>query len=119
MKQTQKIVVMGGGTGTYTVLSGLKKYPPDVLDLTAIVTVADNGGSTGRLRDEFGYLPVGDFRMALVALAADSETSAILRNLFLHRFSKGKGLIGHNFGNLFLVAMTDIARSVEVAMELV
>lgn len=119
MKQPQKIVVIGGGTGTYTVLSGLKKYPPDVIDLTAIVTVADSGGSTGRLRDEFGYLPVGDFRMALVALADDSETSAILRNLFLHRFSKGKGLIGHNFGNLFLVAMTDIAGSEEGAIELV
>lgn len=118
MKQPKKIVVIGGGTGTYTVLSGLKKYPADFFELTAIVTVADSGGSTGRLRDEFGYLPVGDFRMALVALADDSEASTILRNLFLHRFSKGEGLKGHNFGNLFLVAMTDIAGTLEGAIEL-
>ncbi|MBI1998846.1 MAG: uridine diphosphate-N-acetylglucosamine-binding protein YvcK [Parcubacteria group bacterium] len=118
MKDSKKIVVIGGGTGTYTVLSGLKKYPPDFFDLTAIVTVADSGGSTGRLRDEFGYLPVGDFRMALVALADDSEASAILRRLFLHRFSRGNGLSGHNFGNLFLVAMTDIAGSEEEAIAL-
>ncbi len=118
MKDSKKIVVIGGGTGTYTVLSGLKKYPPDFFDLTAIVTVADSGGSTGRLRDEFGYLPVGDFRMALVALADDNETSAVLRNLFLYRFNKGAGLNGHNFGNLFLVAMTDIAGSEEGAIAL-
>ncbi len=119
MKQPKKIVIIGGGTGTYTVLSGLKKYPPDFFELTAIVTVADSGGSTGRLRDEFGYLPVGDFRMALVALADDSEANSILRSLFLHRFSRGEGLKGHNFGNLFLVAMTDIAGSLEGAIELV
>lgn len=118
MRHSKKIVVIGGGTGTYTVLYGLKKYPPDFLDLTAIVTVADSGGSAGRLRDEFGYLPVGDFRMALVALADDSEAGSILRNLFLHRFNKGEGLNGHNFGNLFLVAMTDIAGSEEEAIEL-
>src|SRR3989344_7509047 len=118
MKDSKKVVVIGGGTGTYTVLSGLKKYPPDFFDLTAIVTVADSGGSTGWLRDEFGYLPVGDFRMALVALADDNETSAVLRNLFLYRFNKGTGLNGHNFGNLFLVAMTDIAGSEEGAIAL-
>lgn len=117
-KNSKKIVVIGGGTGTYTVLSGLKKYPSDFFDLTAIVTVADSGGSTGRLRDEFGYLPVGDFRMALVALADDNETSAVLRNLFLYRFNRGAGLNGHNFGNLFLVAMTDIAGSEEGAIAL-
>ena len=116
--KTQKnIVVIGGGTGTYTVLSGLKKYPPDILDITAIVTVADSGGSTGRLRDEFGYLPVGDFRMALVALADDSGAGQALRSLFLHRFDKGEGLKGHNFGNLFLVALTDIFGSEEKAIE--
>lgn len=118
MKQSKKIVVIGGGTGTYTVLSGLKKYPPDFFDLTAIVTVADSGGSTGRLRDEFGYLPVGDFRMALVALADDNDASAVLRNLFLYRFNKGAGLSGHNFGNLFLIAMSDIAGSEEGAIAL-
>ncbi len=116
-KRQKNIVVIGGGTGTYTVLSGLKKYPPDLFNITAIVTVADSGGSTGRLRDEFGYLPVGDFRMALVALADDSEVGTALRSLFLHRFEKGTGLKGHNFGNLFLVALTDIFGSEERALE--
>jgi uncharacterized cofD-like protein len=100
----KKIVVIGGGTGTYTVLSGLKKYTGEDLGISAVVTVSDSGGSTGRLRDEFGYLPVGDFRMALVAL---SDTH-ILRDLFLYRFNKGTGLNGHNFGNLFLTALTEV-----------
>lgn len=109
------VVVIGGGTGTYTVLSGLKKYP---FDLTSIVTVADSGGSTGRLRDEFGTLPAGDFRMALIALASTDEDAEILRRLFLYRFDKGeKGLKGHNFGNLFLVAMADLLGSYEKAIE--
>ena len=106
-----KIVTIGGGTGTHTVLSGLKKYP---LDLTAIVTTADSGGSTGRLRDDFGVLPVGDVRMALTALASSEEDAEILRELFLYRFDKGEsGLKGHNFGNLFLVAMANVLGSYE------
>lgn len=110
-----KVVTIGGGTGSHTVLSGLKKYP---IDLTAIVTVADSGGSTGRLRDEFGYLPVGDFRMALTALASSEEEAQLLRELFLYRFDKGeKGLKGHNFGNLFIVAMADIMGSYDRAIE--
>lgn len=110
-----KIVTIGGGTGTHTVLSGLKKYP---FYLTAIVTTADSGGSTGRLRDEFGYLPVGDFRMALTALASSEEESELLRELFLYRFDKGEtGLKGHNFGNLFLVAMADVLGSYEKAVK--
>lgn len=110
-----KVVVIGGGTGTHTVLSGLKKYP---FELTSIVTVADSGGSTGRLRDEFGALPVGDFRMALTALAPSDEESDILRQLFLYRFDKGEdGLKGHNFGNLFLVALGDILNSTRKAIE--
>lgn len=111
----KKVVVVGGGTGSHTVLTGLKKYPTD---LTAIVTVADSGGSTGRLRDEFGYLPVGDFRMALVALADTELESDLLRKLFLYRFERGeKGLKGHNFGNLFLVAMADLLGSYDKAIE--
>lgn len=104
-----KIVTIGGGTGTFTVLTGLKKYP---VDLTAIVTMADSGGSTGRLRDEFGSLPVGDVRMALAALADDENGRNLLRDLFLFRFDKGeKGLHGHNFGNLFLVALEELLGS--------
>jgi len=112
----KKIVVIGGGTGTHTVLSGLKKLPPHAVSITAIVSMADSGGSTGRLRDEFGYLPVGDVRMALVGLADENATS-LLRELFMYRFDKGEGLSGHNFGNLLLVALTDILGSEEAAIE--
>lgn len=108
----KRVVTIGGGTGTFVVLSGLKAYK-DELDISAIVTVADDGGSTGKLRDEFGYLPVGDVRMALVALSEESE---LLRELFLYRFSKGE-MKGHNFGNLFLTAMTDIMKSERDAIE--
>jgi uncharacterized cofD-like protein len=109
-----RIVTIGGGTGTHTLLTGLKKFTPQV-SITAIVTMADSGGSTGRLRDEFGYLPVGDVRMALAALAStDTDHDELIRSLFLHRFTKGEGLDGHNFGNLFLTALTDVLGS-EVA----
>jgi len=114
--QKKRIVTIGGGTGTHTVLRGLKQYQNKV-DLTAVVTMADSGGSTGRLRDEFGYLPVGDVRMALVALASDiDQHEELVRQLFLHRFSKGHGLNGHNVGNLLLVALTDILGSEEAAI---
>lgn len=104
----KKIVVVGGGTGTYTILRGLKKYVPE-FSLSAIVTMADSGGSTGRLRDEFGQLPVGDVRMALVAIAEDTAADDdLLRELFMYRFTRGEGLAGHNFGNLLLTALTDI-----------
>jgi uncharacterized cofD-like protein len=107
----KSIVVIGGGTGTYPILRGLKKYA-DTVDITAIITMADSGGSTGRLRDEFGQLPVGDVRMALTALASEvDENDQLLRELFLHRFDKGEGLNGHNFGNLLMVALTQILGS--------
>ena len=107
MKQIKpkKVVVIGGGTGSFVLLSGLKEYP---LDLTAIVPVTDDGGSTGRLRDEFGFLPVGDMRQCLAAMAKEN---GLLRKLLLHRFSKGKGLKGHNVGNLILTAMEELAGS--------
>ncbi len=108
------VVVIGGGTGTYTVLSGLKKY--DDLKLKVIVNVTDSGGSTGKLRDQFGILPVGDFRQALVALAAEGNGNNLLRELFLYRFEKGDGLKGHNFGNLLLTALTDILGSEQKAI---
>jgi uncharacterized cofD-like protein len=94
----KKIVVIGGGTGSFSILRGLKKYP---VDLTAIVTMMDSGGSSGRLRDELGVLPPGDIRQCLVAL---SSSSVSLRNLFNYRFSKGD-LKGHMFGNIFLSAL--------------
>lgn len=110
----KKVVVVGGGTGTHTVLRGLKRYAGE-LSVSAVVTMADSGGSTGRLRDEFGQLPVGDVRMALTALAAeDGDHNELLRQLFLYRFEKGEGLAGHNFGNLLLTALTDLTGS-EVA----
>jgi uncharacterized cofD-like protein len=114
--EQKKIAVIGGGTGTHTILRGLKRYQKQV-SLSAIVTMADSGGSTGRLRDEFGYLPVGDVRMALAALASDVDRDEeLLRELFLYRFDRGNGLSGHNFGNLLLVALTDILGSEEEAI---
>jgi uncharacterized cofD-like protein len=105
----KKIVVIGGGTGTFTVLSGLKKYP---VELSAIVSMADDGGSTGVLRDELGVLPPGDIRQCLVALSHSSKT---LRELFSYRFEAG-GLAGHSFGNLFLSALEKIHGNFEDAV---
>lgn len=114
--EKKSVVVIGGGTGTHTVLKGLKQYQKQI-DIKAVVTMADSGGSTGRLRDEFGYLPVGDVRMALAALADTAdEHDELVRQLFLYRFQKGNGLSGHNFGNLLLVALTDILGSEEAAI---
>lgn len=97
----KKIVVIGGGTGTFVVLSGLKKYP---LDISVIVSMMDSGGSTGRLRDQLGVLPPGDLRQCLVAL---SEASELWRKLFLYRFENGD-LESHNFGNIFITALEKI-----------
>jgi len=108
--EKKSVVVIGGGTGIYPVLRGLKTYKD--IDVTAVITVADSGGSTGRLRDEFGQLPVGDVRMALAALSAEIDNhDELLRELFLYRFDKGEGLNGHNLGNLLLVALTDMLGS--------
>lgn len=109
----RRVVVIGGGTGTFVVLSGLKRYPD--IDLSAIITVADSGGSTGRLRDEFGFLPVGDLRQSLAALALENSQSWI-RDLLLYRFSAGTGLKGHNLGNLILTALQDMAGSTPKAL---
>lgn len=95
--------MISGGTGAFTVLTGLKKYTPH---LTAVVTMADEGGSTGILREEFGILPPSDVRQALIALAdADNK---LLSELFNYRFKEGAGLTGHNFGNLMLTALERI-----------
>ena len=103
----RKIAVIGGGTGTFMLLKGLKKY---TADLTAICTMFDSGGSAGILRDEFGFLPPGDIRRAILALAPESSETRILRELFNYRFAKGNGLSGHNFGNLLLTALKDITK---------
>lgn len=102
-KPEPRIVVIGGGTGLSVMLKGLKKYTSQ---LTAVVTVTDDGGSSGRLRSELGVLPPGDIRNCLVALA---ETETLMDKVFQHRFNAGDGLQGHNLGNLLLVALTDIA----------
>lgn len=108
--QRKKIVTIGGGTGSFTLLSGLKKY---AVDLTAIVSMADDGGSTGVLRDELGVLPPGDVRQCLVAL---SDSSEMLRELMNYRFEEG-GLKGHSFGNLFLSALEKINKSFSKGVE--
>lgn len=103
----KNIVVIGGGTGSFVTLSGLKSLAE--INLTAIVPATDSGGSTGRLRDEFGLLPVGDARQCLIALAENQEESLLLRQLFSYRFEKGEdGLRGHNLGNLLITALSDI-----------
>ena len=102
LEKGPKIVVVGGGTGLSTLLTGLKQRTSNI---TAIVTVADDGGSSGRLRQELDVLPPGDIRNCLVALA-DSED--LLGPLFQFRFSEGEGLKGHNFGNLFITAMSKV-----------
>lgn len=106
----KKVVVIGGGTGNFVVLKGLKKYP---VDLTAIVSMADDGGSTGILRDELGVLPPGDVRQCLVAL---SNSSRLMRSLMNYRFENG-GLGGHSFGNLLLSALEKVTGSFERAVE--
>src|SRR4030065_1860779 len=108
-----KIVVFGGGTGIFNLLRGLRRYTSNIV---AIVTMMDSGGSSGRLRDEFGHLPPGDIRQALVALSPDDRSSLILRQLFNYRFSKGEGLVGHPFGNLFLTALTEIPSATDKAI---
>ena len=105
-----KIVAIGGGTGLSNLLRGLKDYSAKI---TAIVTVADDGGSSGRLRREIGVLPPGDIRNCLAALADEEK---LLTELFQYRFQAGDGLIGHSFGNLFLTAMSDIAGDLEQAI---
>lgn len=104
------IVAIGGGTGLSTLLSGLKRYSSN---LTAIVTVADDGGSSGVLRRELGVLPPGDIRNCLAALATEEP---LLTRLFQYRFRAGTGLEGHSFGNLFLSALTAITGSLESAI---
>ncbi len=110
-KRIAKVVVIGGGTGVFTVLSGLKRYP---LELSAVISMADDGGSTGVLREEFGILPPGDVRRVLVALSSSGDR--LLADLFSYRFEEG-GLKGHSFGNIMLTALERITGSFESAVE--
>ncbi|MDE5090172.1 MAG: YvcK family protein [Trichodesmium sp. St16_bin2-tuft] len=105
-----KIVAIGGGTGLSHLLRGLKGYSANI---TAIVTVADDGGSSGRLRREIGVLPPGDIRNCLAALANEEK---LLTELFQYRFRAGDGLVGHSFGNLFLTAMSEVTGDLERAV---
>jgi len=114
-----RVVAIGGGTGLSALLHGLKRYAPrlpgderatssqpgPLVDITAVVTVTDDGGSSGRLRREFSVLPPGDIRNCMVAL---SEDEALLSRLFQYRFPSGRGLKGHSFGNLFLTALSNV-----------
>ena len=105
-----KIVVLGGGTGLSNLLRGMKQYSSNI---TAIVTVADDGGSSGRLRREMGVLPPGDIRNCLAALADEEK---LMTELFQYRFESGSGLVGHSFGNLFLTVMNEITGDLEQAI---
>jgi uncharacterized cofD-like protein len=129
LKSPLRIVAIGGGTGLSTLLSGLKKHarggqeshPTEKprVEITAIVTVSDDGGSSGRLRRDFDILPPGDIRNCMTAL---SEDEALLAQLFRFRFASGRGLKGHSFGNLFLTAMNqitgDFAHAVKLSSEI-
>jgi uncharacterized cofD-like protein len=120
-----RVVAIGGGTGLSTLLKGLKRYvmtpalappgQPTIRELSGVVTVSDDGGSSGRLRKELNMLPPGDVRNCIVAL---SEDEALLSRLFQHRFQKGSGLEGHSFGNLFLAALTSITADFAEAVRL-
>ncbi|GAB4413402.1 MAG: YvcK family protein [Anaerolineae bacterium] len=109
-RQGPKVVAIGGGTGLSILLRGLKRHTDNIV---AIVTVADDGGSSGKLRRELGVLPPGDFRNCIAALADDE---ALTTQLFQYRFRSGQGLEGHSFGNLFITAMAEVTGAFEKAL---
>jgi len=122
-RRSARIVAVGGGTGLSAVLRGLKGYVAEpggggpskpISDLTAVVTVTDDGGSSGRLRREYRVLPPGDIRNCMVALSQDEH---LLGKLFQYRFPAGRGLAGHSFGNLFLTALTNITGDFPAAVQ--
>jgi uncharacterized cofD-like protein len=114
INKLKKVVTMGGGTGTFPVVTALKSLNARVV---AIVSVSDSGGSTGRIRDEFGFQPVGDLRQSLAALA-DPVGQAWIQKLLLYRFEKGNGLVGHNLGNLILTALQDMTGSTSKSLKI-
>ncbi|MDF1498058.1 MAG: YvcK family protein [Patescibacteria group bacterium] len=112
----KRIVTIGGGTGTFNLLLGLKKYN---FDISAIVSMADSGGSNKIIRDEFGILPTSDVRQCLVALTDEgkNDSQSLMRKLFMYRFNEGVGIKGMTFGNLFMAALTDILGNQMTAIE--
>ncbi len=110
----KEVLVVGGGTGNHTTLTGLRN---EECNLAAVVAMTDSGGSSGRLRDELGQLPPGDIRQCLMALADESPRGNLMRRLFDYRFSSGNGLSGHNFGNLLLTALTEVTGNTITAIE--
>lgn len=112
MTQTLRTVVIGGGTGIYPVVTALRQLPTQC---ASIINASDSGGSTGRIRDEFGFPPVGDMRQSLAAMA-DPTSQHWIRELLLYRFTKGEGLKGHNLGNLLLTALQDMTGSTTEAL---
>jgi uncharacterized cofD-like protein len=114
MNKPIKAVVMGGGTGTFPVIAALKHMGADI---TTVICVSDSGGSTGRIRDEFGFQPVGDLRQSLAALA-ESDGEEWIRKILLYRFNRGDGLKGHNLGNLILTALQDMTGDTTKALEI-
>lgn len=110
----KKVVVIGGGTGTYTVLSGLKKYTSKI-EISAVVSMMDSGGSNRVIRDEFGLLPTSDIRQCILALASNNSEK-VIRDLFNYRYTQGTGISGMTFGNLFMAALTDILGSQKLAI---
>lgn len=111
--KNKKIVVIGGGTGTYTVLTGLKKNP---VDISVVVSMMDSGGSNRVIRDEFGFLPTSDIRQCIVALASE-KSNKLLRDLFTYRYNAGTGISGMTFGNLFMAALTDLVDDQQEAIK--
>src|SRR5579884_628828 len=125
LKSPLRVVAIGGGTGLSTLLTGLKKHArggpglrpreKPLVEIAAVVTVSDDGGSSGRLRRDFDILPPGDIRNCMTALSEDED---LLCRLFQYRFSSGRGLKGHSFGNLFLTAMHQITGDFADAVKL-
>ncbi len=114
MKKKTKVLVIGGGTGTFTVLTGLKKYPE--LELSVVVSMMDDGGSNRVIRDEFGLLPTSDIRQCIVALS-EEKPGDLLRKLFTYRYNSGTGIAGMTFGNLFMAALADIYKDQDLAIQ--
>jgi len=111
----KKVVVIGGGTGTTAVLTGLRAH--ENLDISVVVSMADDGGSNAVIRDEFGLLPLSDARKSVIALADDSND--LLREIFTYRFHQGQGLIGHTLGNLIMLGLSELVGSESNAIEAV